>query len=507
MFEPILSSFSQVLEWQSFIAIIIGVLSGIVVGSLPGLSATMAISVLIPFTFGLDPLVALGMMAGIYNGAMYGGAIPAVLMRIPGTPAAVATCFDGYPMARSGRGGEALQVALVSSAIGAMFSAFALMLLAPPLSKLTLVFGPPEVFWIAMFGLTSIVFLLGGGIIKGLISACFGVLLSLVGADSITGNERFTFGHLELIDGINVVVILVGLYAMPPALGLLESTGGKLSELKAEIKSDGFLTSLRRMLKFWKTWLRGSVIGIFVGILPGAGGSMAAFLSYNEARRASKDPDSFGKGNPEGVAASETANNADTASAMIPALTLGIPGTSVAAVMLGGLLIHGLQPGPMLFRDHPDVVYGFMWQFLISALLLFFLGGTLATKTFAKVLLLPRHLLGPIILTLMVVGVYMIHETMFDVYLMLGFGLVGYAMERMNFPLPPVVLGLILGEFAESNLRLSLRMGRDDWSILVDRPVSQVIIALTVFVILWPLIRKLINKSKGGKGEEAQGTA
>ena len=499
MFEPMLSSFSQILEWQSLIAVAIGVLSGIVVGSLPGLSATMAISVLIPFTFGLDPLVALGMMAGIYNGAMYGGSIPAVLMRIPGTPAAVATCFDGYPMAQQGRGGEALQVALVSSAIGAMFSAFALMLLAPPLSKLTLIFGPPEVFWIAMFGLTSIVFLLGGSVIKGLLSACFGVLLSVVGADSITGNERFTFGQLELLDGVSVVVILVGLYAMPPALGLLESTGSKMSAVTTELRTEGFWKAFAKMLKFWKTWLRSSVIGIFVGILPGAGGSMAAFLSYNEARRASDDPDSFGKGNPEGVAAAETANNADTAAAMIPALTLGIPGTSVAAVMLGGLLIHGLQPGPMLFRDHPDVVYGFMWQFLLAAILLFFLGGTLATNTFAKVLRLPRELLGPIIITLMVVGVYMIHESMFDVYLMLGFGLVGYAMERMKFPLPPVVLGLILGAFAESNLRLSLRMGRDDWSILVDRPVSQVIIALTIFIIALPLIKKSLKFYKGGE--------
>lgn len=499
MFEPILSSFGQVLEWQTLFALIIGVISGIVVGSLPGLSATMAISVLIPFTFGLDPLVALGMMAGIYNGAMYGGAIPAILMRIPGTPAAVATCFDGYPMARSGRGGEALQVALVSSAIGAFFSAIALMLLAPPLAKLTLIFGPPEVFWIAIFGLTSIVFLLGGNLTKGLISACFGVLLSLVGTDSVSGNERFTWGQLELIDGINVVVILVGLYAMPPALSLLESTGTKIAAATTALKTEGLFKTLPRMFKFWKTWLRSSVIGIFVGILPGAGGSMAAFLGYNEARRASDDPESFGKGNPEGVAAAETANNADTASAMIPALTLGIPGTSVAAVMLGGLLVHGLQPGPMLFRENPDIVYGFMWQFLLAAFLLFFLGGTLATNAFAKVLLLPRQLLGPIILSLMVVGVYMIHESMFDVYLMLGFGLVGYAMERMNFPLPPVVLGLILGEFAESSLRLSLRLGGDDWGILFDRPVSQVIISLTVFVIVWPLVRKVMKKKKDDK--------
>lgn len=489
MYSDLLSSLPNVLEWANLFAVTIGVLAGIIVGAMPGLSATMAISVLVPFTFGLEPLVALGLMAGIYNGAMYGGAIPAVLLRIPGTPAAVATSFDGYPMAQKGRGGYALQVAVVSSSFGGIASALALMLLAPPLAKVTLLFGPAEVFWVAVFGLCSIIFLLGGNIAKGLISACFGIFVSVVGSDPIFGNDRFIFEHLELLDGISIVILLVGLYALPPVIDLLETpldTSGSSEDLGTE----PIWRTLPRMLKFWKTWVRSSIIGIMIGILPGAGGSMAAFLSYNEARRASDNPEEWGHGEPEGVAAAETANNADTAAALIPALTLGIPGTAVAAVMLGGLLIHGLQPGPMLFRENPDIVFGFMWQFLFGAILLVFLGGSLATNSFAKLLKLPRPLLGSVIIVLMLIGVYSINGRMFDVYLMLGFGAIGYVMDKLEFPLPPVVLGLILGGFAEENLRLALRIGRGDWMTLFANYTSLVLVTLTVAVIVGPVLKR-----------------
>lgn len=489
MYSDLFNALPEVITFANFAAVIIGVIAGIVVGAMPGLSATMAISVLVPFTFGLEPLVALGLMAGIYNGAMYGGAIPAVLLRIPGTPAAVATTFDGYPMAQKGEGGFALQVAVVSSAIGGIASAFALMLLAPPLSKVTLLFGPSEVFWVAVFGLCSIIFLLGGNPVKGLISACFGVFVSVVGSDPIFGNDRFTFDQLELLDGISIVILLVGLYALPPVIDLLE-TPLKTATDANKLGTEPIWKTLPRMFRFWKTWIRSSLIGIWIGILPGAGGSMAAFISYNEARRSSKTPDTWGKGEPEGVAASETANNADTASALIPALTLGIPGTSVAAVMLGGLLVHGLQPGPMLFRENPGVVFGFMWQFLFGAILLILLGGSLATNSFARLLNLPRPLLGSVIIVLMLIGVYSINGRMFDVYLMLGFGGIGYVMDKLKFPLPPVVLGLILGGFAEENLRLALRIGRGDWAVLFQNKTSLVLVALTLAVIIGPVLKR-----------------
>ncbi|MCI5084966.1 MAG: tripartite tricarboxylate transporter permease [Rhodovulum sp.] len=496
MYSDLLSALPNVFAFANFAAVIIGVIAGIVVGAMPGLSATMAISVLVPFTFGLEPLVALGLMAGIYNGAMYGGAIPAVLLRIPGTPAAVATTFDGYPMAQKGEGGFALQVAVVSSAIGGIASAFALMLLAPPLSKVTLLFGPSEVFWVAVFGLASIIFLLGGNPIKGLISACFGVFVSVVGSDPIYGNDRFTFGALELLDGINIVILLVGLYALPPVIDLLETPLKTDGVTGSKLGTQSMWKAMPRMKGFWKTWLRGSFIGIWIGILPGAGGSMAAFMSYNEARRGSKTPDTWGNGEPEGVAAAETANNADTASALIPALTLGIPGTAVAAVMLGGLLVHGLQPGPMLFRENPDVVFGFMWQFLFGAILLIFLGGSLATNSFARLLNLPRPLLGSVIIVLMLIGVYSIHGRMFDVYMMLGFGAIGWIMDKLKFPLPPVVLGLILGSFAEENLRLALRIGRGDWGVLFQNTTSLILVALTVAVVIGPILKRHLFDAK-----------
>ncbi|EAU47640.1 tripartite tricarboxylate transporter permease [Salipiger bermudensis] len=497
MYSDLLSALPEVIGFSNFAAVIIGVIAGIVVGAMPGLSATMAISVLVPFTFGLEPLVALGLMAGIYNGAMYGGAIPAVLLRIPGTPAAVATTFDGYPMAQKGEGGFALQVAVVSSAIGGIASAFALMLLAPPLSKVTLLFGPSEVFWVAVFGLASIIFLLGGNPVKGLISACFGVFVSVIGADPIYGTDRFTFGQLEMLDGISIVILLVGLYALPPVIDLLETPLKTDGVESSKLGTEPIWKAMPRMKGFWKTWLRSSVIGIWIGILPGAGGSMAAFMSYNEARRSSKNPEKWGEGEPEGVAASETANNADTASALIPALTLGIPGTAVAAVMLGGLLVHGLQPGPMLFRENPDVVFGFMWQFLFGAILLILLGGSLATNSFARLLNLPRPLLGSVIIVLMLIGVYSIHGRMFDVYLMLGFGAVGWVMDKLKFPLPPVVLGLILGGFAEENLRLALRIGRGDWGVLFQNTTSLILVALTVAVIVGPIVkRRILDRRK-----------
>ncbi|PWR01397.1 C4-dicarboxylate ABC transporter permease [Meridianimarinicoccus roseus] len=489
MYSELLHALPDVFALTNFAAVVIGVIAGIVVGAMPGLSATMAISVLVPFTFGLEPLVALGLMAGIYNGAMYGGAIPAVLLRIPGTPAAVATTFDGYPMAQKGEGGFALQVAVVSSAFGGIASAFALMLLAPPLSRVTLLFGPSEVFWVAVFGLASIIFLLGGNPVKGLISACFGVFVSVIGSDPIYGNDRFTFGQLEMLDGINIVILLVGLYALPPVMDLLETPLKTDGVNASKLGTVSIWKALPRM-NYWKTWLRGSFIGIWIGILPGAGGSMAAFMSYNEARRTSKTPETWGEGEPEGVAAAEVANNADTASALIPALTLGIPGTAVAAVMLGGLLVHGLQPGPMLFRDNPDIVFGFMWQFLFGAILLILLGGSLATNSFARLLNLPRPLLGSVIIVLMLIGVYSIHGRMFDVYLMLGFGVIGWLMDRLKFPLPPVVLGLILGGFAEENLRLALRIGRGDPMILFQNVTSLVLVALTVAVIVGPTLKK-----------------
>jgi putative tricarboxylic transport membrane protein len=495
MFDGLFHALPLVFEPANFLAMIGGVAMGIAIGALPGLSATMGIAVLIPLTFGMDPMVALGMMAGIYNGAMYGGAIPAVLLRVPGTPAAIATTFDGYPMAQKGQAGRALQIAVVSSAIGGMISAISLMTLAPPLSRVTLAFGPAEYFWVGVFGLSAISVFVGKNPIKGVISACLGLLVGVIGLDQVTGGERFTFGNVNLLDGFHIVVLLTGLYALPPAIAMAEEavmTGISRAQLKVGA-AQGIFDDWRLL---WRTWLRSGIIGIFVGLLPGAGGNIAAFLSYNEARRASKRPQDFGEGSPEGVAAAETGNNADNSAALVPALTLGVPGSSVAAVILGGLLVHGLRPGPALFRDHADIVYGFMIQMFMTSFLLIVIGGFLGTKVFIHVLRLPRVLLVPLIVALTGVGVYSINNSMFDLWMMLAFGMVGYAMERLSFPLAPAVLGLILGSMAEESMRLQLLISQDDWSVFLTRPISALIAVLTALVLLFPIVRGYFDRRR-----------
>jgi putative tricarboxylic transport membrane protein len=498
MFEPFLQALPIVLQWQNLAAMVAGVISGILIGALPGLTAAMAIAVLLPLTFTMEPLVALGMMAGIYNGVMYGSAIPAVLLRIPGTPAAIATVFDGYPMARKGQAGAALQIAVASSAVGGMASGLALMLLTPPLSLITLAFGPPEVFWVAVLGLTSVAMLVGDDPLKGLISMAIGLLLATVGIDQVTGHERFTFGSVHLYAGFHLVVVLIGLYALPPAILMAEEAARRgLQAVLPNVEKPP--QNIFSTFRYWAVWVRSSLIGIIVGIIPGAGGNVAAFLAYSETKRNAKDPETFGKGNPAGIAAAESANNADNAASLIPALTFGIPGSVVAALILGGLLIHGLQPGPQLFRDAPDVVYGFMLQMFLTAAMLPIFGGLIATRLFAQALRLPRSLLMPIIIAFTVIGCYLIQNSIFDVYLMLGFGVLGYFMEKLKIPLAPATLGVILGTMAEWNFRLSLILSRDNYAIFFTRPISQVLIVLCLAILLYPMIRAALGRWRAAR--------
>jgi putative tricarboxylic transport membrane protein len=485
MFDPLLHAIPAVLAWKSMAAMLVGLVAGLVVGALPGLTVVMGIAVLIPLTFGMEPLVALGLMAGMYNGGSYGGAITAILVRVPGTPASVATVLDGYPMAQRGEAAYALQVAIVSGTIGSVVSAISLILLAPPLTQVSLLFGPAEYFWVAIIGMASIAVLLGDDPLKGILSALIGLLIGTVGQDMLTGTERFTYGVLDLVDGLNVIVLLTGLYALPPVVAIIEraSREGMSGALLR-------LSRVRSVFSEWtryaRIWVRSSVIGIVIGILPGAGGSMTSLIAYNDAKRLSKDPDSFGKGNPEGVAASECGNGADNAASMIPALTLGIPGSGVAAVILSGLLVHGLRPGPQLFRDNPDVVYGFMLQMLITAVLLFFVGGLIATRVFGQALRLPPVVLAPLIVCLTAVGVYAVNNSIADLWVMCAIGLVGYAMEKLDYPAAPAVLGLLLGPMAETQLRLALTISRNDWGVLAQNWTSLGLIALLVLIIAAP---------------------
>ncbi len=490
MLEGLYNALAFALEWQHLLAMLLGVICGVVFGAIPGLSSAMAVALLLPLTYGMSPLVALGAIAGIHNGGSYGGAIPAVLLRIPGSPAAVITGEDGYPMAQKGLAGMALRVAVLSSAVGGAVSALSLMLFAPVLAEFALAFGPPELFWVNLFGLISVSVLLSDNPIKGLISTCFGILVATVGVEQVTGQDRFTFGILELSSGVDMVVVLVGLFALPPAWRMAEQaikTGIAAKDLNFKGS-----TKLGQWpwLEILPAWLRASIIGIIAGILPGVGGIIGGYVAYGQVKQASKDPDSFGKGNPVGIATAECANNADNAASMIPTITLGIPGSGFAALVLAALMVHGLHPGPDLFSASGDIVYGYMWAMLFTSLMLIFVGGFMFSRLFANLLRLPQVLLSPIVIALVVVGIYGLQNSMFDVYLVFIFGFFGYAMERLKFPMAPTILGLVLGGKVEFTYKTSLLLGLGDHSIFWSRPICQVLIALIILMLVSPVFKK-----------------
>ncbi len=482
--------FLVVLQWHNLLFLLFGVVGGIIVGALPGLTATLGVALLIPLTFGMDPSTGLIMLGGIYCGAFYGGSISAILIRTPGTPAAAATVFDGYQMTLKGEAGKALGGAVVSSFTGGMISAAILLLLAPPLAEFSLKFGPPEYFWLAVFGLTIIASLSGHSLVKGLISGGIGLILSTIGMHPLSGFLRFTFGQTALYDGIPIIIALIGLFSFSQVLVLAETRGEAPQVTEELVKS--VAPTRRELREISPTLLRSSIIGTIVGMIPGAGGDIASFMGYNEAKRFSKHPERFGKGTLEGVVASEAANNGVTGGSLIPLLTLGIPGNSVTAVFLGGILIHGMRPGAELFTEHARVTYSLIMS-LFLANTMFLVIGLLGARYFIRVTKVPRGMLAPIILALSVVGSYAIRNSVADVWLMLGVGLLGYFMRKLEFPLAPICLAIILGPLAESSLARALVMARaGEIPILLmflTRPLTLVLIALTLLSLLPPLIR------------------
>jgi len=484
MLQHILDSLLMVLQWESVAAMVLGTVIGMVMGALPGVSGTLAVALAIPFTYELSPLTALGLLAGIHNGTSQGGAIPAILLRIPGTPGAICTTWDGYPLAQQGHGGAAIQLSAVSSAVGGMIGALALVLLAPPLANVALAFGPAEIFWVNVFGLTAIAAMLGDDILKGIIAACFGLLLGTIGLDETTGTERFTFDVIELINGLPMLVVMVGLFSFPPSWEMAQKTaGGALETFKLTMTK-----GVWKVRQVWRAWMKSSVVGIIIGILPGS--SISGFIAYAEVKRTAREPEKFGKGSVEGLACAECVNNADNAASMIPALTLGVPGGTIAALMLGALIIQGFQPGPLLFKNSPEIVYGYAWQMFITSAMLIVLGGVVASRVFAHLLRLPGVLLLPLIVVMTVAGSFAAQNSLWDVYLAFGFGLVGLGMDRLGLPIAPVIIGLVLGAKAEFSLRVALLLTQGDPLPLFTRPICLVLIALTALMLLYPLIRR-----------------
>lgn len=468
----------------------IGTFCGIIIGAMPGLSTTMGIALFVPFTFSLSPIAGLAMLGGLYNGSVYGGSISAILLRTPGTAASCATVFDGYPMTQKGQGAKALGIALVSSFIGGIFSAVILLFLAPPLASFALSFGPPEYFMVAVLGLTIIISLSDDkSLIKGFLAGAFGLLIATVGFDTIEGFPRFTFGNVGLYDGVSLVPALIGLFSFSQALRLcLKPDSRNAVPAKSNLIGNA-LPSWTELHSIRKTLLRSSIIGTIVGILPGAGADIASFVSYSEAKRKSDRPETFGTGIIEGVAASEASNNAVVGGSLVPLLTLGIPGNSASAVLLGGLLIHGLNPGPMLFTGRPDVVYGFIMSLLVANVIMFVM-GLAGLKIFPQVLRVPNKILVPLIIVFSVAGSYAIQNSFMDVSLMLVFGVIGVVLEHFNFPLAPIVLGIILGPIAEDALWQSLIISNGSYAIFFTRPISLVLFVLSVASVLYALFNK-----------------
>jgi len=486
------SIFFALLSQPSLLLYVVGgVALGVAVGALPGLTAVTGIALLIPFTFGRDPTEAITLLVALYGGAIYGGSISSILIRTPGTPAAAATALDGFPMSQRGEGGRAIGLATSASCLGGLLGAVVMATFAPLVAKAGLLFGPPEFFALSLFGLGIIVTISGKSLLKGVLAALLGIAITLIGYDPIAGLPRFTFGEPQLLNGLEFIPILIGLYGVSQVMRGFAETPGRSAPL-AHIAR--FLPPISDLLKGKWLILKSAAMGVFIGSIPGAGADIAAFTAYGEAKRASKDPEQFGRGTPEGVLAPEAANNASTGGAMIPMLTLGIPGDAATAVLLGAFTIQGFQPGPVFFSQNLDLVYSIFGAFILSQFAIFLVGISCA-RFFVRLIRIDRAYFLPVILIFCLLGAYVTRFDVFDVWVALGFGIFGFLWERGGFPLAPILLALILGPIFEQNLRTSLILSQGDPTIFLSRPISLIFILVAVIVF----VSALINRRKASR--------
>jgi putative tricarboxylic transport membrane protein len=488
--ELLTTAMGLVFNPHTLLIIAIGAGAGIIVGAIPGLTSTMSIALLIPFTHGMTIIPALGMLIGIFFGCMYGGSIAAILINTPGTPAAAATVLDGYPMTKKGEAGRALAIALFATVCGGMTGALAMTFLSPFISRFALRFGPAEFFALAVFGLSVIISISGKSLTKGLMVGFFGLLIATIGMDRVSGYLRFT-REPSLYDGIPFIPGLIGLFAITEVFNGIEKI---FSAEKVKTKIAGVLPSWNDIKRIGRAVFTGSTVGTFVGTIPGVGSDIAAFVSYSEAKRISKHPEKFGTGTPEGVAAAESANSSCACGSMIPMLSLGVPGDSNTAVLMGAFIIQGFQPGPMMYVQHMDIVYALFIAMFLSNLAVF-LTGMVGIKFFAKIVSIERKLLIPAILVLSLVGSYAINRNMFDVFFAIGMGGVGYLLSKYGFPLSPILLALILGPMSESNLRRFMQIHDGQFFLIFTRPICVVLFVLAVATLVSSVInQRRINK-------------
>ena len=489
----IIQGFLYVLHPSHFPFLFLGVAGGIIVGAIPGLTGSVGIILLLPFIYHLDASTAIVMLCGMFCGAIYGGSISAILISIPGTPSAAATVLDGYPLAQKGEAGKAIGIATIASTTGGIISTFCLMFIAPQLARFALKFGPEEYFALMIFGLTIIASVSGESLVKGLISGFFGLLIATIGLDPITGYARFSFNIPNLMTGFPLLPVLIGLFAISQIFIQLEAVGEKSRHFRQKIKN--VLPSFKELKRLSTVIIASSFLGTFIGIIPGTGGTIASFLAYSEAKRWSKDPDSFGRGNIIGVAAPEAANNGTTGGAMVPLLSLGIPGDVITAVMLGALLLIGIRPGPLLFKEHPEIINSIFAGMLLANVLILLL-GILSVRLFPQVLRTPAAILFPVIFTLCFLGAFSLNNSVYDMFIALVFGIIGYIMRKNNFPVAPVVLGVVLGPIAEDELGRALIISHGDWTVLFQSPLAIFFYVISIFSLLSSLKRQFSIHSK-----------
>ena len=491
--NSLMHGFSVALSPFNVLLMFVGVILGVIIGVLPGLGGANGVAILLPLTFSMSPTSAIIMLSCIYWGALFGGAITSILFNIPGEPWSVATTFDGYPLAQKGRAGAALTAAFTSSFIGALVAVIMITFLSPLVAKFALEFGPPEFFSVYLLTFCAFVGMAKGAAVKTVAAMMIGFALAAVGLDTVTGQLRLTFGFTELLKGFDFLIAVIGLFGIGEILQTLEeglAFKGKQAKMNAKI----VLETWKELPRYWATSIRSSLVGCFMGIVPG-GATPASFMSYGVAKRFSRDGAKFGTGQVEGVVAPETAAHAAGTAALLPMLTLGVPGSPTAAVLLGGLLIWGLQPGPLLFVEQKDFVWG-----LIASMYLGNIAGLIVVLTcvpfFAAILRIPFSIIAPVILVICAIGAYTVHGSMFDVWLMLGFGVVGYLFKKLNYPLAPLVLALVLGDRAEDSFRQSMLLSQGDVSIFFSNGLVGGITGFALVLLFWPLAASMIAKLK-----------
>lgn len=502
---PLIDGFAEAFLPLNLLMLVIGCTIGIFVGAMPGLGSVNGVAILLPVTFLVPPNAAIIFLAAIYYGAMYGGAVSSITLGIPGASTAVATVFDGRPLAMSGQADKALIAAAMSSFLGGTIAVILFTLFAPPLAEFALAFGPQEEFALMVLAFATFIGLGGDDIPKTIFSILIGFLLASIGLDIISGKPRLIFFDISgFYHGINFLVLAIGIYGIGEILWTLEQTQGDVMVSNVKTTFRTILQRIREGVDYIWTAIISGVIGFVVGLLPAAGATPGSLMSYGLAKTFSSDPDSYGKGNVKGVSAPESANNAASTGAMLPMLTLGIPGSPTTAILLGGMIIWGLRPGPLLFIEHPDFVWGLIASMYIANLFTLII-NILFIPVFARVLTMPFTILAPCIFILCITGGFAPTQTMHDVWLMLLFGTMGYLLRKLNYPVAPAVLSIVLGPLAERSLRQSLLGSKGDPMIFVERPLSGIIMAAALLLILAPIIRTVIGKVKGGKAAEQSG--